>query len=469
MVLFPGARGPLYTGQTPRSSGFPPSADISNKFWGKVAGSGAAHNVPSLRNFAAPSLLKIPRSPTELRVTDRKESDLKDLGASAPRAVAGARCPFTFPKTLSPLGPRYSNPTHDVTATEMSWSDDDRGPALLASIWTLQGITLIVFAIRIWSRLTPKFALTAADYTITVALIARSVSVGFATAAIANGFGKHTADIPYSGLMVLGNYLFATFLTAVPAACFARISIACLLLQITLSRKWRILIWSTIVLQALLMLVYDTVHLAQCRSVITRKAKIDTTSCLTPDQVWSFTYANISVSMFSDFVCALIPICLIRRLTRSLVEKILVSILLASSLFATVCGIPKIYYMITFDFTSKDGYFIMTNQFLWSRLEEGIIIIAACAPLLKVPVERAMARLGFPTFDNPVPNEFVMVSSSRLNVCDPEREGAEPGAEKHNWAQRSTAGGLDVGASTSTASERSYHLYGSDHDQGLRA
>lgn len=52
-------------------------------------------------------------------------------------------------------------------------SDVDRGPELLASIWTLYGITLIVFAIRIGSRLTPKFALTAADYTITVALVSK--------------------------------------------------------------------------------------------------------------------------------------------------------------------------------------------------------------------------------------------------------------------------------------------------------
>ncbi|GAB1317803.1 Rhodopsin domain-containing protein [Madurella fahalii] len=349
----------------------------------------------------------------------------------------------------------------------MPWSEDDRGPALLATVWALQGITLVVYAIRIRSRLTPKFALTAADYMITMSLIARSISTGFATAAILNGFGKHTVDIPRSGLMVLGNYLFATFLTGVPAACFARISIACLLLQITLSRRWRILIWAVIVLQALFMITYDAVHLTQCRSVISQKVRVDTTSCLTPSQVWSFTYANISVSMFSDFVCAVIPICLIHRLTRSLVEKVLVAILLASSLFATACGIPKLYYMINFDFTSTDGYFLMTNQFFWSRFEEGIIIIAACAPLLKVPVERFLARLGFPTFETPVPDEFVMVSSSRINVCDLRRD-AGPGLEKQSWAPGSTTDGLGVGGSASTASERSYHLYGSGHDQGLR-
>lgn len=98
------------------------------------------------------------------------------------------------------------------------------------------------------------------------------------------------------------------------------------------------------------------------------------------------------ISMFSDFVCALIPICLIRKLARSPVEKVLVSILLALCLLATVCGIPKLYYTITYDFKDKDGFYRMTRQFIWSRMEEALIVIAACAPLIKVPIERALLR-----------------------------------------------------------------------------
>lgn len=47
----------------------------------------------------------------------------------------------------------------------------NRGPLLLESAFTLHAITIIVYLIRLWSRLTPRFALTAADYTITVAVV----------------------------------------------------------------------------------------------------------------------------------------------------------------------------------------------------------------------------------------------------------------------------------------------------------
>lgn len=107
------------------------------------------------------------------------------------------------------------------------------------------------------------------------------------------------------------------------------------------------------------------------------------------------------LAMVSDFICATIPIFLVWSLSRSVIEKILISILTASCLVATGCGVAKLYYMVTFDFTSKDGVYLMISEFFWCRMEESIIIIAACAPLLKGPIERAMYRFGMPTFRAP--------------------------------------------------------------------
>jgi len=50
-------------------------------------------------------------------------------------------------------------------------ASDDKGPALLASVWTLHVLALVVFSVRLWCRLRPKYAMTAADYTICVALV----------------------------------------------------------------------------------------------------------------------------------------------------------------------------------------------------------------------------------------------------------------------------------------------------------
>lgn len=57
------------------------------------------------------------------------------------------------------------------TAVTTAVPDENRGPMLLATIYPLFGITLFVYAFRIWCRLTPKFALTIPDYIITIAMV----------------------------------------------------------------------------------------------------------------------------------------------------------------------------------------------------------------------------------------------------------------------------------------------------------
>lgn len=49
--------------------------------------------------------------------------------------------------------------------------DDDRGPMMLASGYAFFAVTFIVFVGRIASRLYPKFSMTAADYTIALAMV----------------------------------------------------------------------------------------------------------------------------------------------------------------------------------------------------------------------------------------------------------------------------------------------------------
>jgi len=129
-----------------------------------------------------------------------------------------------------------------------------------------------------------------------------TAALTFTTLAVHNGFGKHTTDMPMWGIMKVGLQLFAVFMTGVPAACFARISIACLLLQITVpgsgsdsNVKWRVLIWATIALQAGFMLSYDGVQLSQCGGLIARTQGPDALGrqCLAPASVWVFNYVGI--------------------------------------------------------------------------------------------------------------------------------------------------------------------------------
>jgi hypothetical protein len=53
-------------------------------------------------------------------------------------------------------------------------ANDDKGPAVLASVWVFHAVVVVVYVLRVWSRLTSRAGLTAPDYTITVALVSNS-------------------------------------------------------------------------------------------------------------------------------------------------------------------------------------------------------------------------------------------------------------------------------------------------------
>jgi hypothetical protein len=104
--------------------------------------------------------------------------------------------------------------------------------------------------------------------------------------------------------------------------------------------------------------------------------------------------------MVGDLIFAIIPMILIWRLSRSVVERCLITFLMTMGLFATGAGVLKILYSKTFDKTSPDVFREMMPVFLWCRMEEVLLMVAASAPLLKSPIVHALHRLGLATFRN---------------------------------------------------------------------
>ncbi|RSL45276.1 hypothetical protein CEP53_010846 [Fusarium sp. AF-6] len=119
-------------------------------------------------------------------------------------------------------------------------------------------------------------------------------------------------------------------------------------------------------------------------------------------KIWVIGYVFVGASMFSDLILTVLPMFLVRNLSRSVVELCLVSVLMGLTLFATIATVLKVVYMKTFDIDSPDAFRATMSLFLWCRMEECLILAAASAPLLKAPVERVLDRLGFPTFQNSV-------------------------------------------------------------------
>ncbi|KAK0726111.1 hypothetical protein B0H67DRAFT_642430 [Lasiosphaeris hirsuta] len=109
--------------------------------------------------------------------------------------------------------------------------------------------------------------------------------------------------------------------------------------------------------------------------------------CILPGKQSADRDSNEALGMFSDTLLAIFPTFIIWRLHRSTVEWTIVSILIGLGLLAVLARMFKIVTLKSFDITSENTVGDMMPAFIWTRIEEIDHIIAACAPLLKLPIE----------------------------------------------------------------------------------
>ncbi|KAJ9419944.1 hypothetical protein FOXG_15610 [Fusarium oxysporum f. sp. lycopersici 4287] len=281
-------------------------------------------------------------------------------------------------------------------------NDDSTGVHALTVITPFFSLGLVIFILRMYTRIIPAYKLHASDYLITIAVVAEIITYSLFAAAVANGFGRHNEYISPASSIAILKCLFGVMITGLWASTFARLSIACLLHSFSMSRSWKMALWFIMGFQIVALAASETFQLLECRPVRAMWEPVVDAKCMPTQKVWVIGYVFVGASMFSDLVLTILPIFLIWKLSRSVVERCLVSVLMGLSVFATITTVLKIVYMKTFDIDSPDIFRATMPLFLWCRMEECLIMTAASAPLLKAPVESVLTRLGFPTFHNSV-------------------------------------------------------------------
>ncbi|PVH90476.1 hypothetical protein DM02DRAFT_678585 [Periconia macrospinosa] len=131
---------------------------------------------------------------------------------------------------------------------------------------------------------------------------------------------------------------------------------------------------------------------------------------------------------------------LIWTLNRSTLERWLISFLMVLGLLAAGSAAMKAVTSNTFDYSSTDIFRGMMPLFFWCRMEEISLIVASSAPLLKVPIEKALHRLGLPLFQNRIRDLNLLEESTH-----PSKEVLDHLTENMQWiALQSDARGPQV-------------------------
>lgn len=123
------------------------------------------------------------------------------------------------------------------------------------------------------------------------------------------------------------------------------------------------------------------------------------------------TLTLAGVSLVGDLWCSTIPLFLIWDLNRSILERYLLSLLMALGLCAAAAAMNVLVHLKGLQ-NNPDALRDTLQVYSWCVIEHAVLIVSSCAPLLKSLIGRALHRLGLPTFRN-IPRELDSYHSNR--------------------------------------------------------
>jgi len=261
---------------------------------------------------------------------------------------------------------------------------------------TLNIISFLLFSGRLWTRAFPVFHMGWDDYVICAAwafILSNSIllilTVPYAFSGDLSTFT--VADVMYSNkLAILSQPLWAWSMAAI------KISVAGMLLRLEQQRFIRRFLWTMIWLQVVVA-VYNTLSTTlQC---IPLRAAWDILGLMTDAKCWGKNAIRInsictsSFNIVTDVIFALMPVTFLRKVQIPLRERIVIGLLMALGIFASVASIIKATIAANFGRTD-DPNLEGIEMGTWSLIEEQIAFIAACIPCLRKPFQQVLRRFG---------------------------------------------------------------------------
>jgi hypothetical protein len=123
--------------------------------------------------------------------------------------------------------------------------------------------------------------------------VAETIAISLVAAAVANGFGHHSYYLTTEDKETIGRCIFGVFLVGWWASCFGRVSVACVLLPLTTSLPWKIILWANIGSQLVLLTWAEIFELIQCQPLRAVWETVPDAKCFSTEEMWQAAYASI--------------------------------------------------------------------------------------------------------------------------------------------------------------------------------
>ncbi|PSN58951.1 hypothetical protein BS50DRAFT_444984, partial [Corynespora cassiicola Philippines] len=268
-----------------------------------------------------------------------------------------------------------------------------RGHALVYVNSVLIAIAIVVSILRLYTRLVIKRWFGADDAFMIIALI---LDVGnTACVLLANqryGWDRHIYDIPFDKWAPTAKAAFTAkilFLLAVSATRLSLFSLYYRLSRGISSRSYRWFLHANVAGTVAFVVCFTTLTVSICIPVSNYwKITSDPDTCVNEGLA---VVAAGSVNTFSDFLCTIIPIPLVGKLSLPLKQRVALVLLFSLGLIVTGAGIVRCYYSYKSLIAEYDVTWYAYPLWIASAVEIHLGIICASAP----PLRPLLAKIPF--------------------------------------------------------------------------
>ncbi|KAK3386792.1 hypothetical protein B0H63DRAFT_468395 [Podospora didyma] len=331
---------------------------------------------------------------------------------------------------------------------------DDRGTEIAILSCVLHSISIPILFTRIWSRCRPVFRLGWDDWAIITAAVFDFVQWILVLIAVTHGLGRPSFYVPSSQIPTARLCLHFANHCSGWAICFAKLSIAYSLFRLRReSMPWRVFLLVMMALPVAIAITTCGFLFASCKPLsAVWNPKTPNSVCLSRSLMSKGILGVAALTVATDFILALLPLTFIKRIRRSVRERIIIAIIMGLGLVASAASICKIASVSSKLLTGdplRDG----VDVTFWGIMEIQLGIIAACVPCIKRLVEKGLVRMGLisrrcgPTFyhlENNHSSRARAKGSSRPHI----NQAEEPSLLNTGTATSTEDGGVTAGDSS---------------------
>ncbi|MCJ1247602.1 hypothetical protein MMC30_004817 [Trapelia coarctata] len=259
---------------------------------------------------------------------------------------------------------------------------DNRGPGILAAVWTFTIVGLFTTVCRLYGRLKLTSNAGKDDLVIAISQVFIVVYSILCTCTVVAGFGRHTYDLgPKAGFAIEMSII--SFVPGIITVVTPKLAVACLLIRLLNPSRKQIYFLYTLTISCIIVYILCAIFLwIQCRpSAMLWDPTVEGT-CWDPSVFINYCIFCGSYSAFVDLYLALYPLSILYTLQINKKKKIGLSLVLGLGIIATVAAIWKTTVLPDL-YNHADFTYALSDLLIWSSVEPNTILIAANLPTLR--------------------------------------------------------------------------------------